>query len=61
MTPNPLRRWIRSYLSPRRPGVRTPVTRLAPKRPSLSVERFEDRACFAAADRLQHLQGPQGL
>src|SRR5947209_2165096 len=37
MTRNPLRRWLRSYLSPRRDDLRTP------KRTNLGVERFEDR------------------
>src|SRR5436305_1699502 len=43
MTRNPLRRWIRSYLSPRRDDLRTADVR-KPKRTNLGVERFEDRS-----------------
>src|SRR5437868_882311 len=43
MTRNPLRRWLRSYLSPRRGDLRAAAAR-KPRRTNLGVERFEDRS-----------------
>src|SRR5947209_6859715 len=42
MKRNPLRRWLRSYLSPRRGDLRAAAR--TPKRTNLGVERFEDRS-----------------